>query len=72
MYNKSTKFDENRWSHFWGNKNINFLMKTTLNFERTWKARKRARDIRKGTLGIECERDWLVVLDAIVRRRTEN
>ena len=38
-------------------------MKTNLNFERTWKARKRARDICKGTLDIECKRDWPAGLD---------
>ena len=65
MYNKSTKFYENRSSHFWENENFNFfLMWTTLNFEGRSKTKKRARDICKGTLDIEFERDWSVSLGA--------
>ena len=39
-----------------------FLMLTTLNFEGRSKTKKRARDICKGILDIEFERDWLVGL----------
>ena len=39
-------------------------MWTTLNFEGRPKAKKRARDICKGTLDIECEKDWSVGLGA--------
>ena len=57
MYNKSTKFDEN---YFWKNENFKFffLMWTTLNFDGRSKMKQRARDICKGTLDIEFERDW--------------
>ena len=56
MYNKPTKFDENRWSHFWENENVNFfLIRTILNFEGRSKTKKEAGDI-------ECERDWSVSL----------
>ena len=41
-----------------------FLMWTTLNFEGRSKTKKTARDICKGTLDIECERDRLVGLGA--------
>ena len=43
---------------------IFFLMWTTLNFEGRSKTKKRARDICKGTLDIECGRDWPVGLGA--------
>ena len=36
------------------------------------KRKKQAECICKGTLDIECERDWSVSLGAIIRRRTEN
>ena len=51
---------------FWENKNFTFfLMWTTLNFEgRSKMKKKRARDICKGTLDIEFERDWWVGLGA--------
>ena len=63
MYNKPTKSDENRWNHFWENENFKFfLMRTILNFEGRSKTKNRARDICKGTLDIECERDWPVGL----------
>ena len=39
-----------------------FLMWTTLNFEGISKTKKWAKDICKGTLDIECERDWSVGL----------
>ena len=39
-------------------------MWTTLNFEGRSKTKKRARDICKGILDIECERDWPVGLGA--------
>ena len=46
MFNKPTKFDEIRCSHFWENENYNFfLMSTTLNVECKSKTKKRARDI---------------------------
>ena len=65
MYNKRTKFDENCWSHFWENENFNFfLMWTTLNFEGRSKTKKQARNICKGTLDIESERDSPVGLGA--------
>ena len=38
-------------------------MWSTLNFEGRSKTKKRARDIYKGTLDIEYERDWSVGLD---------
>ena len=41
-----------------------FLMWTTLNFEGRSKTKKWAKDICKGTLGIECEREWPVGLGA--------
>ena len=65
MYNKSIKFDANPWSHFWGNENFNFFLTwTTLNFEGRSKTKKRARDICKGTLDMEYERDSSVGLGA--------
>ena len=39
-------------------------MWTTLNFEGRSKTKNPARDICKGTLDIECERDWSVGLGA--------
>ena len=39
-------------------------MSTTLNFEGRSKTKERARGICKGTLHIECERDWPVGLGA--------
>ena len=39
-------------------------MCTTINFESRSKTKKRARDICKGTLDIEFERDWSVGLGA--------
>ena len=41
-------------------------MWTTLNFEGRSKTRKWAKDICKGTLDIECERDWPVGLGATI------
>ena len=50
---------------FWENENFKFfLLWTTLNFEDRSKTKKRAIDICKGTLDIECERDLLVGLRA--------
>ena len=70
MYNISTKFDGNRWSHFWEIKNLKFfLLWTTLNFEGRSKTKKWARDICKGTLDIEFERDWSVGLGATLGDR---
>ena len=46
-------------------------MWTTVNFEGRSKTKKRARDICKGTVDIECERDWPVGL-GVTRWRTEN
>ena len=47
------------------NENFNFfIVWTTLNFEGRWKTKKWAKDICKGTLDIECERDWSVGLGA--------
>ena len=48
-----------------------FLMWTTLNFEGRSKTKKknkkeRARDICKGTLDIEFEQDWSVILGAML------
>ena len=40
-------------------------MWTTLNFDGRSKTKKRARDISKGILDIEFERDWSVGLGAI-------
>ena len=67
MYNKSTKFYENRWGHFWKNENFKFfLIWTTLNFEGRSKTKKKKNtgDICKGTLDIEFKRDWSVGLGA--------
>ena len=62
MYNKSTKFYENRCIHFWENEKFNFfLMWTTLNFEGRSKTKKKSRDTCEGTLDIEFERDWSFV-----------
>ena len=58
MYNKSTKFNENRWGHFSKNENLNFFLcglPLILRVDR--KPKKWAKDIYRGTLGIECERD---------------
>ena len=41
-----------------------FLMWTTLNFEGRSKTKKQAEDIWKGTLYIECDRDWSFDLGA--------
>ena len=41
-------------------------MWTTLNFEGRSKTKKRATDICKGILDIECERDWSVGLDSML------
>ena len=69
MYNKSTKFDENLCSHFWENENFKiFLMWTTINFEGRSKKKQRARDICKGTLDIEFERDWSFSLGATLAK----
>ena len=43
---------------------IFFILWTTLNFEDRSKAKKLTKDICKGTLDIECERDWPVGLGA--------
>ena len=51
---------------FWENEYFNFFMWTTLNFEGRSKTIKRARDICKGTLYIECEGDWAVGLGAML------
>ena len=56
------------WAIFEKIETFIFLMLTTLNFkgklDRKWE--KRARDICKGTLHIECERDWSVGLGAML------
>ena len=62
MYNKPTKFDENRWSHFWENEHF-FLMWTTLNFEGRSK-KKKAGVICKGTPDTEFQQEWSVGLGA--------
>ena len=41
-----------------------FPMWTNLNFEGRYQTKKWAKDICKGTLDIECERDWSVSLGA--------
>ena len=46
-----------------------FLMWTTLNFEGRSKTKKRARDICKGTIDIECEQEWPVGLGATLGNR---
>ena len=67
MCNKSTKFDENRYSHFWENENfIFFLRELPLILRVDRKRKKRARDICKGTLDIEFKRDWSVGLGATI------
>ena len=43
IYYKPTKFNQNRWNHFWENQI--FLVWTTLNFKGRSKTRIRARDI---------------------------
>ena len=65
MYNKSTKFYVNRWSHFWEKENFKFLLcevPVILRVDR--KTKKRARDFCKGTLDIEFQRDWSFRLGA--------
>ena len=47
-------------------------MWTTLNFEGRSKTKKRARDICKGTLDIEWERDWSFCLDSTLGDEQEN
>ena len=61
MYYKPTKFNQNRWSHFWENQIfLFFLMWTTLNFRGRGKTKKTAGDIYKWTLDIEFELDlWI-------------
>ena len=44
-------------------------MWTTINFEGRSKTKKQAGDIWKGTLDIECERDWSVGLGATLGNR---
>ena len=60
MYNKSTKFDEIRCSHFWENRNLIFFEWTTFNFKSRLKTEIRARDICKTILHIEFEWEWSV------------
>ena len=48
---------------------IFFLILTTLNFGGRSKTKKWAKDIFRGTLGIECEQDWSVGLGATLRDR---
>ena len=69
MCNKPTKFDENRWSHFWENENFNFffLCELPLILRVDRKRQKPAVDICKGTLDIEFEWDWSVGLGAMLR-----
>ena len=63
MYYKPTKFNQNRWSHFWENHFFYiFLMWTTLNFRVGGKTKKNVRDICERTLDIDFERDWWVSL----------
>ena len=66
MFNKPTTYNENRWSQFGENENFNFFflceLPLILGVDR--KQKKRAKDIRRGTLDIECERDWPVGLGA--------
>ena len=66
MYNKPTKFDENRRSHFWENENFRFfyLCELPLILRVDRKRKKRARDICNGTLDIEFERDRSIGLSA--------
>ena len=65
MYNKLTKFDENRWSHFSENENLKKnLCELPLILREDRKQENRARDICKETLDIEFERDWSVGLGA--------
>ena len=67
MYNILTKTDENRLEPFLENENFNFfLMWSILNFEGRSKTKKLARDICKGTLDIECERDWSPGLSSVL------
>ena len=63
MYNKPTKFDENRYSHFWENEFF-FFCELPLILRVDRKQKTRAGNICKGTLDIELERDWSVGLGA--------
>ena len=47
-------------------------MWTALNFEGILKTKKQARDICKGTLDIECERDWPVFFSNEARMVYDN
>ena len=60
------KSHENRWSHFWENENFKFFFLCGLPLIlRVDRKRKNKLEIFfKGTLDIECERDWSVSLGA--------
>ena len=68
MYYKPTKFNQNRWSHFWENQFFKFFIKwTTLNFKVRVNTKTGVRDICERTLDIDFERDWWVGLGPALR-----
>ena len=68
MYYKRTKFKQNRWSHFWENRNLKFffLCELPLILRVIRKGKEKAQDICKGTPDIEFEQYWSVGLGAIL------
>ena len=67
MCYKSTKFDENRWSHFWENEIFYFfLCELPLILRVAWKRKKQAGDVCKGTLDVEFEQACSVGLGAML------
>ena len=70
MYNNPTKLRKIVGAIFGKMKILNFfLWELPLKFEGRSKTKKRTRDICKGTLDIECERDWPVGLGATLGDR---
>ena len=68
MYYKHTKLKNNRLSHFWENRNLNFffLCELPLILGVARKRKEQTEDIYKGTPDIEFEQDGSVDLGAIL------
>ena len=68
MYYKPTKFNQNRWSHFWGNKKflIFFSCELPLVLGVGKNKKKKAGDIYKRPLYIEFERDRSIGLSSMI------
>ena len=58
MYNKPTKFDENRWSHFWENEILNFFLCELPLILRVNRKRKRKKE-KKNKLEIFARGSWI-------------